>query len=177
MPEFIDGLPLHPLVVHGVVVLVPLAALGAILVSVWVKARQRVGWIVFALAAVATIMVPIAVNTGEALERRLPGDNPLIERHASIGDDLLVFVLPMALGLLALLVIELVVSRRGRTVRGIAPGGPTLSSGVPTWAKIGAIAAIVVTVGFSVGSLVQVYRVGEAGSRAVWDGIENLPSR
>jgi uncharacterized membrane protein len=177
MPEFIDGLPLHPLLVHGVVVLVPLAALGAILVSVWAKARHRIGWIVFALAAVASIMVPLAVNTGEALERKLPADNPLIERHASLGDDLLIFVLPMALGLLALLVIERVVSQQGRAVRGTAPGGPTLTTGVPTWAKIGAIAAIVVTVAFSAGSLVQVYRIGEAGSRAVWDGIEDLPSR
>lgn len=177
MPEFIDGLPLHPLIVHGVAVLVPLAALGAILVSVWVKARHRVGWIVFAVAAVATVLVPLAVETGEGLERKLPADNPLIERHAALGDDLLIFVLPMALGLLALLVIELVVSRRGRTVRGTAPGGATLNTGVPTWAKIGAIAAIVVTVGFSVGSLVQVYRIGEAGSRAVWDGVADLPSR
>ena len=39
------GLPLHPLVVHGAVVLVPLAALGtvAVVLSGWV--RQRYGWL------------------------------------------------------------------------------------------------------------------------------------
>ena len=33
MPETVLGLPLHPLVVHAVVVLVPLSALGAVAVK------------------------------------------------------------------------------------------------------------------------------------------------
>ena len=35
MPEFIGGLPLHPLVVHFTVVLLVLAAAGAVLTAVW----------------------------------------------------------------------------------------------------------------------------------------------
>lgn len=37
------GLPLHPLVVHAAVVLLPLAALGAIVIAVSERARKRYG--------------------------------------------------------------------------------------------------------------------------------------
>ena len=39
------GLPAHPLLVHGAVVLVPLAALGTIVIAFWPAARERIGWI------------------------------------------------------------------------------------------------------------------------------------
>ena len=45
------GLPLHPLVVHAVVILVPLAALGGIVISAWTAARKRYGWLTVAFAA------------------------------------------------------------------------------------------------------------------------------
>jgi len=37
----INGLPLHPLLVHAVVVLLPLAAVGSIIIAVVPKWRRR----------------------------------------------------------------------------------------------------------------------------------------
>jgi hypothetical protein len=37
------GVPSHPLVVHAAVVLVPLAAIGTIVIALWPTARQRIG--------------------------------------------------------------------------------------------------------------------------------------
>jgi len=37
------GLPAHPLLVHGAVVLVPLAALGTIVIAFWPAARELIG--------------------------------------------------------------------------------------------------------------------------------------
>ncbi len=37
------GLPAHPLLVHAAVVLVPLAAIGVVLIAFWPAARARLG--------------------------------------------------------------------------------------------------------------------------------------
>jgi glyceraldehyde-3-phosphate dehydrogenase/erythrose-4-phosphate dehydrogenase len=42
VPLLVFGLPTHALLVHAVVVLVPLAVLGAVVVAVWPAARRRV---------------------------------------------------------------------------------------------------------------------------------------
>ena len=57
------GLPLHPLIIHAVVVLVPLAALGGIAISVFTWARKRYGSLVVIGsfgAAVSTYVAQIA---------------------------------------------------------------------------------------------------------------------
>lgn len=38
------GLPAHPLIVHAVVVLVPLVAIGAVGIVLWRGRRERIGW-------------------------------------------------------------------------------------------------------------------------------------
>ena len=47
------GLPLHPLVVHAAVVLIPRASLGALAVVVSSRARERFGWLTVAFAVAA----------------------------------------------------------------------------------------------------------------------------
>ncbi|MDQ3402508.1 MAG: hypothetical protein M3548_03825 [Actinomycetota bacterium] len=160
MPEFVNGLPLHALIVHAVVVLVPLSVLGAILIAVWPAARRRFGWSVAVLAGVGAALTPIATGSGRDLSRRLP-DNELIRRHEELGDQLIYFVLPLFVAVLALMIVHTAIAR------GWSPG----------WRNVALIAAAVVVVGFAGASGVQVFRVGEAGSRAVWGGFENLPER
>ncbi len=46
MPELLGGLPLHPLVVHGVVVLLPLAAIGMIVTSFVTRWRNSFQWVI-----------------------------------------------------------------------------------------------------------------------------------
>ena len=55
--ETLFGLPAHPLIVHAAVVLVPLAAIGTIVIAVSAKARLHIGWIVVALTASAFVFV------------------------------------------------------------------------------------------------------------------------
>ena len=105
VPTFVSGLPLHPLVVHVAVVLVPAAVLGALVVALWPAARRRWGWPVVALTALAAISVPLATSTGEGLEHNLPR-TPAIATHAELGDQLLVFVAPLLLVVLGLVLVE-----------------------------------------------------------------------
>lgn len=142
MFDLINGLPVHPLVVHAVVVLLPLAILGAIAIAVRPEWRTKYGVLVVAVAAVATALIPVATSSGEALEERVgnPGE------HAELGDQLIWFSLP----LLALLVALVWLGRRPGT-------GRRLMQGV-------AVATVVVALAAGV----QVYRVGDSGARAAW---------
>ena len=60
MPGEFQGLPLHVLLVHGVIVLIPLAALLTVLSAVWPAARRRLGIITPLVALAALIAVPVA---------------------------------------------------------------------------------------------------------------------
>ena len=75
----INGVPLHPLLVHLAVVFVPLAAL---LVSAYCVPRLRwiTRWPALVTAAIAAGAVQLSAVTGSDLKAKL-GENPLIENH------------------------------------------------------------------------------------------------
>ena len=155
MPDTVNGLPLHPLVVHAVVVLLPLAALGVLALAVRPSWRGRFGVLVVLIAALATAAIPLATQSGESLEHRVgdPG------RHAELGDTLLWFALP----LLALSVALVWLHRRAaRPAEGSAEVGRSTRPGA-----LGVVVAVLAVV-VAAANLVQVYRVGDSGAKAVW---------
>jgi hypothetical protein len=84
MPDLL-GLPLHPLVVHAVVVLVPLVAVGmlvAVLSAAWAE-RLRLVLAVLAVAAAGAGFV--AASSGRTLLAAVPG-TPEVARHADVAD-------------------------------------------------------------------------------------------
>ena len=148
MFDLVNGLPVHPLVVHGVVVLLPLAVLGTIAIAVRPAWRLTHGPLVVACAAVATALLPVATSSGEALERHVgdPGD------HAELGDQLIWFAVPLLVLVLALVLLE---RRRAAGRPAIGPSSLTV-----VVAGLAVVAAVVTGV--------QVYRVGDSGARAAW---------
>lgn len=154
----IFGLPAHPLVIHAVVVLIPLAALSAIVVAVWPAARERYAGLALAVATAAVISVPLATHTGELLKDHVKV-TPLVERHTEMADGLLPFAALLWLGLAVL-----VLARwygRSRNV---------------DWAKYLTAAAAVVAVVGAVASGVQVMRIGHSGADAAWHGVATSSS-
>ena len=142
----IDGLPLHVLVVHVAVVLVPTAALAVLLVAVWPAARTRLGPLPLALALGALAVVPVTTSAGSWLRDRV-GESAPVRRHAELGEGLLPWVI--ALAVLAAAVWWL---------------GSRLDTGLVR--VVAALLALVV----AAGTVVTVYRVGESGARSVWEG-------
>lgn len=169
MPAFIAGLPLHVLVVHAVVVLVPLAVLATITVAAWPATRHRYGWLAVAVTALATAAVPIATSSGGDLRARLPRD-PLIAQHAELGDELLIVVAPLLVAVTALMVLD-----HYRTRRTEGPGAMVTATSTARWARPTTLALAVLTVALAVVSAVQVVRIGESGARAVWSPTHYLP--
>jgi hypothetical protein len=167
MPTFVSGLPVHVLVVHAVVVLVPLAALGAVLAAVWPAARRRYGWLVVALTAAGALSIPVATSTGEGLRDRLPR-SALIARHAYLGGKLLVFVGLLFLAATGLVALDrrtrrAAAGRTGAAATTLArPAGPH-RSGHPLVLALSALTVLLAVV-----SAVQVFRIGDSGARAAW---------
>jgi uncharacterized membrane protein len=156
--DLINGIPVHPLVVHAVVVLLPLAIVGTIVVAVVPRWRTPYGPLVVAVALVATVLVPVASSSGEALERRVgdPG------RHAALGDQLIWFAIPLLVLVAALVLLQRTRDRAGRR----APRDGGAGSRVPGRALVLTVAALAVVAALANG--VQVYRVGDSGAKAVW---------
>lgn len=175
MPEFIGGLPLHPLVVHFVVVLLVIAPLGAVLTALWPAVRRRFGWLAFAAAAVGTALVPFATASGENLANRV-GTSPQVQTHEELADLMIWWALGLTVALGALMVVHTRSARK--TTAKVAVGSAGAEDVEEQQSRAPAVVMIVLavlTVGVAVGTGVHVYRVGDAGSRAVWEGVENLP--
>jgi hypothetical protein len=171
MPTFVFGLPLHVLVVHAVVVLLPISVLGAIVVTVVPRLRERWGWPAVALAIVATACIPVATSSGEGLEHRLPR-TPALETHTHLGDELLPFAALMTIALLGLMLIERTRRRSAAaTESGPSPAGSTTMTASRTSLLTGRAAGVglaCLVLVFAVVSAVQVSRIGDSGARAAW---------
>ena len=151
----INGVPLHPLVVHAVVVFVPLAALAAIAMSV-PKWRWLARWPALILTLGATAATFVAKLTGAALKEDRKLDSPLIETHLEWGGRLMIAMwIFAALVILAFWAWPYVTRLSGGHDRDapVAVLEKPLTVLVP-------LAAVVV--------LVLVVITGDAGARAVW---------
>lgn len=152
----INGLPLHPLVVHAVVILGPLAGLTGLAYAFVPRWRWLLRWPLVALSLVVAVTAFVSVQAGESLLDARPGLEPLIETHEERGELLrnwsLSFVIDAVLAAWAL------------------GGGSALASG---WGArdskgvIGWIAMVLLVVG-SVGLMVLVFLAGDSGAQAVW---------
>lgn len=144
-----NGLPVHVLLVHFIVVLAPLTALLAIVCAVWPAARRRLTWLVLGLAVVTAILTPLTTEAGEWLEHQ-KGRSPLLHTHTELGDTMAYFAVALVVAA-ALIAFVHVREVRGKSVKPMAH-----------WL----IAAIVVLA--SVATTVQVYRIGDSGAKATW---------
>ena len=167
MFDLINGLPVHPLVVHAVVVLLPLSIIGTIAIAVRPSWRIRYGKLVVATSLVATALVPVASSSGEALESRVgnPGE------HAELGDQLIWFAIPvLVLGA----VLVWMSHRQRRADSGMDAGAGMSASGARGGHRaVTVVAALAVLAGLAAG--VQVYRVGDSGARAAWGDQVSAP--
>ncbi|TDP91193.1 DUF2231 domain-containing protein [Labedaea rhizosphaerae] len=177
MPEFVNGLPLHALLVHVVVVLVPLAVLGAIVIAVWPAARRRFGWLVLGFAVVDAIVVPLTTESGENLDRRVPS-NPQLAEHERLGDMMIYWVVPLLVLIAALMALEVVRRRQLTTIDAGGPGTQTAATGqVASWLMPVSIVVAVLTVAVAVGTGIHCFRVGDAGAKSVWGFVQDQPAR
>ncbi len=152
----INGLPLHPLIVHAVVILGPLAGLTGLAYAFVPKWRWLLRWPLVALSLVVAVAALVAVAAGNALLDSRPELEPIVHDHADWGVLLrnlaLAFVVDALLAAWAL-------------------GGPSaLASGRGAQASKGLVGwvAMVLLAAGSIGLMVLVFLAGDSGAQAVW---------
>jgi hypothetical protein len=145
MFDTVSGLPVHVLVVHAVVVLLPLMAVLTVVVAA--VRRWRAPAVRWVIAGDALILVAalVAAQSGEKLQDRLSQAEgaPVAEAHAELGDLAPVFGVAL---LVAAVVVYLAVRYGGVLV------------------PVSIALAVVV----AVASIVWVVLVGHSGVQAVW---------
>jgi hypothetical protein len=140
MFDTITGLPLHPLVIHGVVVGVPLMAVLTVLVAVRKDLRERFAWWVAGANFLLFLLTLVAKQSGEALQQAKGGQ--LAIEHGQLGSLLPWFVLAL-------------------TAASAAVAGTSRNRALGPIAVVVAIIAAVAAVYWTV-------RTGDAGARSVW---------
>jgi hypothetical protein len=148
-----NGLPLHILLNHFIVVLGPLTAILAILCVVWPAARRRLIWLVLLLAVGTLVLTPMTTTAGVWLSARVGRPSPMLINHEDLGSTLIYIVAALA-GTVALLAAVHFRLERGVDVRA---------------AQHVAVGVLVIVA--AVATLVQTYRVGDSGARAAWGNI------
>ena len=159
MPDTLAGLPLHPLLVHATVVIVPLAAVTVLLAAVWPRFRRWAHFLPLALAVAGLILDPLSTSTGEALESQV-GHNALIEKHSQLADGLLPWLIVLVVAAAGLYAWHRRETRRTATT---SVAGRTRS-----WIPI---AVSVLAVVASLGTTVQVVLIGHSGAKAAWSDV------
>jgi uncharacterized membrane protein len=147
----INGLPLHPLVVHAAVVLGPLGAVTAIVYALVPRWRDRLRWPMLALAALATACIWAAYLTGTNFRSSARFDAASgawlerLDKHQSLARKLRW----VTSGFFVVALVSAWLHERTGAVRVV----------------LGALLAA-----SAIATLVYVALTGDAGARAVWSG-------
>jgi hypothetical protein len=136
------GLPIHALVVHATVVLLPLMAFITAVVACAPRLRVVAAWPVAVIDAGIVALTFVTRQSGEALQARLGGQ--IAQEHGALGKNLIWFTLAMFLA-------SLVVALTRRSQR----------------ASVGAVFAVVT----GALAVFWTIRVGHTGADAVWKEI------
>src|SRR4051812_43344384 len=98
----INGLPLHPLVVHAAVVFGPLAAVAALLYVLVPRWREQLRWPMLVLAVIATASIVVAYYSGHSFLNSRPElkDLQQVQTHMNRGRQL--FWISLAFGVVAI---------------------------------------------------------------------------
>ena len=153
MLDTIFGLPMHPLIVHATVVIVPTAALLVALAAVYPRFRSWIGPVPALAALLSCVLVPLSTGSGEELEGRV-GDSSLVEEHAELAETLIWFVIPLAV----VAVVGYWLHRRGAAGKGLV--------------ALVALGAVVL----SGATLVDVAMIGHSGAKASWSKVSDQPA-
>jgi hypothetical protein len=163
MFDQINGMPLHPLIIHAAVLGIPLAFLLAGLFA-FPRTRAWARWPLGLTVLGATAATFAAKESGQALRARLnlPADSQasgLIQLHEALANQL--FYIMLGFTVVTLAAVFLVTPR-------VAVPGDTESVRRSSRGPIGVVLLVLMLV-VGAAAFVWVVRVGDIGARAVWN--------
>jgi heme/copper-type cytochrome/quinol oxidase subunit 2 len=165
-----NGLPLHPLIIHAVVVLIPLLGLGAIVYAVVPGLRRHFRIVVGLLAVAAPGAVIAAVISGNTFSKNKNLQSPQVQAtittHHNFGINTMWFTI--GLGVATLLLVFLVApAYRRRSYRG---NDDTLPAPARTSPVVVQVVLGVIVIGLAGVTLYYVFKTGDSGAHMVFNG-------
>jgi hypothetical protein len=159
--SFFGGLPLHPLVVHAVVIFVMASAVGVIALATRPRWRHRFGGLLVLLSLASVASSWLAVESGNVLTT-VPGLGSTA--HAEGGTVLLVLVVPFALVTCLMYGLDrwwmVNINKHGELYRRAHVRQPRVLTFVCGLAIIAAVAV-----------MIQTGIVGHSGAAATWQDV------
>ncbi|WP_112243743.1 DUF2231 domain-containing protein [Kribbella monticola] len=164
MFERFGDLPLHVLVIHLTVLVLPVGALTAIAFALVPKWRWLLRWPALLLGLGSLVCAFVAKKSGEAFVAAVPQLNQLVKVHRDRGNLLFLFCIVFAVVAVAAFL--------------VLSGPSALASGKGSKETKSRplellVSAVVVVIGIVV--IYQTIRTGDAGAKAVWNG--QLPAK
>jgi hypothetical protein len=172
------GVPAHPLLVHIPAVLLPLAAIGVIVMVIRPAWRRRYQWAVLAIGFVGTVGAILAADAGESLAAQITAKEGAAaaagwEDHAEAGDTARLFAIIFLILLALFILVPWYLERRAAQATHTGDETVQPDQGPPKW--VGLALAVLVLVG-SAASVVTVIVAGHSGAKAVWCETNDPPN-
>jgi hypothetical protein len=158
------GLPAHPLFIHVPVILIPVSVLGALAITVRPDWIERYGILLCLCAIVAMSSIFLAINAGGQLQSALHLQGraaQLINEHASAATVL-------ELGFIAFTAI-LILNFSAYRIGGGSPTGLVVADSVLGHAQVKLLLRALLVI-LALFCAFYVFRVGDLGAKAVWQG-------
>lgn len=146
----IDGLPVHPLIVHLAVIAVPVAALATIILALVPRLQGKWALPVLVTSIIGAVAAFIASSSGEALAE-MEGMNehtPPLAEHAEYGEATVICAAILAV----LLAVNWILSRKNKVVQ---------------------IILSILLIGSSIAAVGSIYQAGHEGAKLVWSEDES----
>jgi Predicted membrane protein (DUF2231) len=182
IPKTVNGLPFHPLMVHAVVVLVPLAVIGTIGIALWPAMRRHFALAVLVIGIVGGLSVPVAMASGSDFRARL-GAAQLVRTHQAFAHKLLywtfAFVVVMVVLDLARRLGPVQASlgtapaealQTTRFERGVGRVIPEALRNQVQFLRRAQPVMSVLSVALAIVVAYYCYKTGDSGAKAVWQG-------
>lgn len=169
------GIPAHPFLVHAAVVFVPLLAVAAVGYAFVPFVRPHLRWVLGLLAVATPLAALLAKLSGDAFLDRLRSRNrvspefvPRLEEHQQLGTNTLYAAI--VLGVVALALVYFV--RPGGAEVPAAGEGDGADAARPAAGSPRVLSLVLAVLSLAAAgvTLYYVFRTGDSGAQAVWEG-------
>ncbi len=166
--DTISGIPAHPLFVHIPAVLLPLAAILALIMLIKQAWFDRYKWVLLATAGLGALGAILAASSGESLEESIEkaeGAQRAIREHAEAGETARLFGIVFFVVVAAWIFVPMFLARR-RGGSGSTIDGATGTPAQPKWMRPVIAGLVVLSAG---AATITVIDAGHSGATSVWE--------